>query len=308
MLLIDGVKYELRTPSSEDELENMVKEHAQDIFGENSIYLDKKQKLKSLAGVGSIPDGLVIMFGNVPEWHIVEVELSSHQLYDHIVNQVGRFINGVKNTVTQKKIIEAIYHHIQENKQRKAEFEEAIGSGEIYKLLTDVISKSPVLTIIIEKRTRELDEALDLLRYSPIKIVEFQTFTRKGTEGLAVHAHLFEPLHKRVITPEPKISSVTPPVSPENSFEVTMQPSYIESRCVYIPAAKKHLFPTSNTTLELHTDTGVIETNFSIDSFGRWLSKGLAPWFSHSKLQVGDNVRITVIEPMKKYSLEIVKQ
>jgi hypothetical protein len=94
----------------------------------------------------------------------------------------------------------------------------------------------------------------------------------------------------------------------KNSFEVTLQPSYIESRCVYIPAANKHLFPISNTTVELHTNIGVFATNFSINSFGIWLSKGLTPWFkSHSGLEVGGKVRISVIEPMKKYRLEIVK-
>ena len=62
MLLIDGVKYELWTPSTEDELEQMVKEHAQNIFGEQSIYLDIKPKLKSEVGTGSVPDGFVIVF------------------------------------------------------------------------------------------------------------------------------------------------------------------------------------------------------------------------------------------------------
>ena len=87
-----------------------------------------------------------------------------------------------------------------------------------------------------------------------------------------------------------------------------MQPSYVGSRCIYIPTAKKHLFPTSNTTLELNTDVGVIETKFSIDSFGIWLSTGLVSWFkSHSELKSGDKVRISVIEPMMKYRLEIMK-
>ena len=85
MLLMDGVRYQEWGISNEDEVEQMVIEHAQDIFGENSIYFDKKQKLKSLAGVGSIPDGLVIMFGSLPQWHIIEVELSSHDPYAHIV-------------------------------------------------------------------------------------------------------------------------------------------------------------------------------------------------------------------------------
>lgn len=152
MLLIDGIKYELWTPPSEDEFERVVKEHTREIFGEQSIYLDLKQKLKSRSGIGSIPDGYVIILGDSPQWHIVEVELSSHQLYDHIVNQVGRFINGIKNPVTQKNIIDTIYQEITGSKISKVEVEEAIGSGEIHKFLTDLISLPPILTIIIEKK------------------------------------------------------------------------------------------------------------------------------------------------------------
>ncbi len=193
MLIIDGAKYEEWIPEKEvEEFQPIIKEHVQDIFGNKSKYIEAR-RLKSEAGIGSVPDGFVIIFGDPPKWHIVEVELSSHQLYDHIVNQVGRFINGIKNPVTQKNIIDAMYQEITGSKISKVEVEEAIGSGEIHKFLTDIISLPPILTIIIEKKTQELEEAINLLKYSPIKIVEFQTFTREGTE-LAVHAHLFEPL------------------------------------------------------------------------------------------------------------------
>lgn len=198
MLLIDSVKYELWTPLIEDELEQMVMEHAQDIFGDNSIYFDKKQKLKSLAGVGSIPDGLVIVFGSVPQWHIVEVELSSHPLHDHIVAQVGRFISGISNPNIQRAIVNAMDKEIAKDDFIKLRLRKVIEPAEIYRFLTDLISKQPILTIIIEKDTEELREALNTLRYPQIKVVEFQTFNRAGV-GLPVHAHLFEPLNKPVI-------------------------------------------------------------------------------------------------------------
>lgn len=207
MLLIDGVKYELWTPKKEvEEFHPLVKEHYKEIFGGSSIFIEGS-RLESGSGKGSIPDGFVITPNEIPQWYIVEMELSTHQLYDHIVNQVGRFINGIKTTATQKKIIEAIYQHIQENKRRKAEFEEAIGSGEIFKFISDLVTKPPVLVVIIEDKTQELDEALDLLKYSPIKIVKFQTFRRVGAE--AVHAHLFEPPFQISV---PIASSITPPI------------------------------------------------------------------------------------------------
>ena len=193
MLIIDGAKYEAWIPEKEvEEFQPIVKEHVQDIFGNESKYIEAR-RLKSKAGIGSVPDGFVIIFGDSPQWHIVEVELSSHQLYDHIVNQVGRFINGIKNPVTQKNIIDTIYQEITGSKISKVEVEEAIGSGEIHKFLTDLISLPPILTIIIEKKTQELEEAINLLKYSPIKIVEFQTFRRVGAER--VHTHLFEPIY-----------------------------------------------------------------------------------------------------------------
>ncbi len=203
MLLIDGVNYELWTPSTEDEFEQIVKEHAQAIFGKKSIYLDRKQKLKSLSGIGSIPDGYVIAFGDSPEWHIIEVELSSHPLYEHIVSQVSKFINGINNPNLQRNIVNAIDSEINRDAFLKLGLRKAVEPTEIHRFLSDLISKQPVLTIIIEKDTEELREALSTLRYPQIKVVEFQTFTREKV-GLAAHAHLFEPVFQaptRLITP-----------------------------------------------------------------------------------------------------------
>lgn len=228
MLLIDGVKYELWTPSTEDELEQIVKEHAQDVFGEQSIYLDMRQKLKSGVGTGSIPDGFVIIFGDSPHWRIVEVELSSHPLHDHIVAQVGRFISGIENPRTQNNIVNAIYDEITKDNFLKLRLQKSIGLVDIHRFLADLVSKLPILTIIIEKASLELSEALKILRYpQEIKVVEFQTFVREGV-GFTVHAHIFEPLHKRVITPEPKISSVTPPVSPSGKREIASKVTFQE--------------------------------------------------------------------------------
>ena len=195
ILLIDGVKYEAWTPRSEDEFEQTVKEHASDIFGEQSIYPDIKHKLKTKSGIGSIPDGYVIIFGDEPQWHIVEVELSSHPLYEHIVPQVSKFINGIKNPPTQKDIVDALYQEIGSDEFLKLRLKKAIGTTETYKFLSDLISKPPLVTIIIEKHTEQLDEAVSAIAHSQIKVVELQTFTREGV-GLSVHAHLFEPLYK----------------------------------------------------------------------------------------------------------------
>jgi len=47
MLFMDGAKYNLWIPQKEEQLEEIFKEHAKEIFGENSLYFDLKQKLTS---------------------------------------------------------------------------------------------------------------------------------------------------------------------------------------------------------------------------------------------------------------------
>lgn len=191
MLLIDGVKFEEWKISNEDELEKMVIEHAQDIFSENSIYFDKKQKLKSLAGVGSIPDGLSIILGDTPQWHIVEVELSSHDPYEHVVPQVDKFINAVDNPNSRNKIVEALYEAVENDESIKVKIRQTIGQNkDIHKYLFDLIVKPPTITIIIEQNTEQLKEAIK--KYTQNKVVVFQTFRREKAE--TVHAHLFNPL------------------------------------------------------------------------------------------------------------------
>jgi len=92
------------------------------------------------------------------------------------------------------------------------------------------------------------------------------------------------------------------------TVEVKLRRSYIESYSIYIPAAKKYLFPVSKTTLELETDIGQIECGFgTAPASGAWLQKGLSGWFkAHPELKPRDKLIIEVIERMNCYSLKIV--
>ncbi len=305
MLLIDGVKYELWTPPSEDEFERVVKEHAQDIFGEQSIYLDRKQKLKSLAGVGSIPDGYVIVFGGSPHWHIVEVELSSHPLHDHIVAQVGRFVSGISNPNIQRGIVNAIDEEIARDDFLRLKLRKAIEPTEIYRFLSDLISKQPILTIIIEKDTEELREALTTLRYPQIKVVEFQTFVREAV-GLSVHAHLFQPLYKGV-----DLKAISMPNMKEEDFEshfifMSVENFWIKYKRLRIRSEYlKDLWLSQDINFELETDIGIIKTK--IDKWNQ-ICVGMGKWYkAHPELKAGDLVTFKVLEPVKRYRLGIEK-
>ncbi len=201
-LLIDGVCYTLRTPKKEEALEDMVKEHAKDIFGEDSIYFDIKQKIKSKASIGSIPDGYAVILADIPIWYIVEIELSSHPVYRHIVPQMGKFILGIKNHPSQREIVDALYAEITKDEALKRRIQSKIGSTEIFKLLSDLVSKPAKLAVVIDQDTEELEEAVEGLKLET-EVIEFRTFVREGT-GISQHAHLFESLQARP-SKDPKI-------------------------------------------------------------------------------------------------------
>ena len=193
MLFIDGVKYRLWTPKDEEkEFHPMIKEHSKEIFGKDSLYFDVKHKLKSRSGIGSIPDAFVIKLSKPYQWYVVENELASHPVYDHIVRQLTKFINGIKNQSTRNQILDTFYDEIRNDKLLRANVEKAIGSQEVHHFLSKLLSKSPEIIVFIDEKTEEVEEACQVLKYKN-SIVEFKTFVREDAEN--VHAHLFRPLY-----------------------------------------------------------------------------------------------------------------
>jgi hypothetical protein len=305
MLLIDGVSYEEWTPPIEEELEDIVIEHSEHIFGSDSIYLDQKIKLKTISGVGSIPDGFAIIFNNQPEWHIVEVELSSHDIYSHVVNQVTRFMDGIENLNTQDKLFDAMWNAIDNDHILKHKLQIASGNTNPHLFLSTIIKKTlPTLTLIIEKEQQSLDNTLNKFSYLPHRIIEFKTF--RGANANSLHAHLFKPLFTPNLRPAIPISG-----------DIWVRVTGSEYHRFAIPPEYRVLFPGFHDDFILIADdeeiiTCVAYANKNIPhgdkKAGTYFSWNLKKWFEkHPAIKEGDNLKVSVIEPMKKYRLEIVK-
>lgn len=192
IILIEGVKYILKNPDNEDDLEKIIEKNYKYIFGEESFYFNFKKKLKSKSGIGSIPDGYLIVFNSTPEWYILEVELASHPLYDHIIPQLTKFNRGIEGVSTKKSLIDMFYDEIKTNPILEARIKEKIGSGEVYKFISDLISDKPSIIIVINERTSELEEAIRDIR-GDVKILEFKIFRREGISE-EIDAYLFNPV------------------------------------------------------------------------------------------------------------------
>ena len=197
MFIVDGVRYRLWTPKDEEkEFHPIIKEHINEIFGQDAIYFDRGVQLRSLAGLGAKPEGFVIDLKK-NEWSIVEVELSKHDAYSHIVDQLTRFINGIDNPQTRNTIVEAIYDEICKNKVLKAVVEEKV-RGDVHHWLTRLINTTPKIVVVIEEKTQKVIEACKLLmRNFETYIIEFKTYTREDAPN--VHSHLFEPLYEEEV-------------------------------------------------------------------------------------------------------------
>lgn len=295
VLLMGGAGYTLRPPQSEAELHTQVREHSKDIFGADSVYLDLKQKLRSRAGVGSIPDGYLLTPGKQPTWCIIEVELSSHPLFAHVAVQVTKFVNGIKNPATQTEIVNAMDEEIRKDDDIKAWIKNKIGQEEIYRFLSRLIANSPIIVIVIDEKTDELQEVCSSLPGEK-RVLEFKTFVRPESNPDS-HAHLYEPL---------TTSSDRVAVALQNG-------PFMKFHRLHIPPNERALFPGYKQRFTIETDAGVFDTcvrsapkgtRVGDQLAGRYIEVNLTPWLEkHPEIQVGDTVVLAAVEPMNWYRL-----
>ena len=190
IIIKDNIKYLPYRYESEDELQTFVRKYTEVIFGENSIFFEKS-KIETKAGIGSIPDGFVLSLTE-DKWYIIEVELADHPLYNHIVPQLMKFCNAIKNYETKRKLVDAFYTEITTNIQLEYKFRSSGIKKELYKVLTDIINKSPEIVIIIDIKTKELEEICKALHFS-VKVLVFETYYRENSN---VPIHLFDTLRE----------------------------------------------------------------------------------------------------------------
>jgi len=200
IVLLDDIKYHLITPDSEATLEKAIQSNHRHIFGEDSFYFDVKRLIRSKAGIASIPDGYVLLFDPKPKWCIVEVELASHPIDRHIIPQLSRFNRGIENSQTRRILVETLYAIFDKDEDLRARLKQKIGSGEVHKFISDLISLPPLTIVAIDQKTEELEEALRDVRGDK-KVVEFRTFRREGSAD-DVNAYVYEPVFKTSKSPE----------------------------------------------------------------------------------------------------------
>lgn len=207
----DGDVYYLHSYRNESELESLVFKNIESIFDEFSILFEKR-KIRTSLGTGTIPDGFVVSFKR-GSWYIIENELSSHDLYNHIVVQVSKFSSAMK-TNRQKvtgNLAKAFDDEIKANPFKKAVVESANLGKERFRAIADILSSEPTLVVIIDNPEPLID--VELPRNSIV--IPFQTYSRNQNEISDDYVLSFNSVFDGELT----VTGVLPPITVAHSHE-----------------------------------------------------------------------------------------
>jgi len=94
---------------SEKELENWVQANINDFFP-GSIYIPGCS-ITTMSGKGGVPDGFVFNFQEY-EWYVIEAELLTHGVWNHIAEQIIRFVVATQNPQAQRIVRDRLFEYI----------------------------------------------------------------------------------------------------------------------------------------------------------------------------------------------------
>jgi predicted transport protein len=191
-LFSNNIVYDQFQFNRELEFEREVVLNSKLFFGSNSIYIDAKRKITTKAIGNSIPDGFLFDLSDKdnPEFYIVEVELATHDFYNHIFPQITKFFGFYKNPSSQNELVEKIFTFINNDIELRREFKNQLGERELYKFVKDTIQQSQNILLIIDGDKKELPEIMET--YSDtwgkmVILIQLKKFSNKESVIYTMH-------------------------------------------------------------------------------------------------------------------------
>lgn len=164
MLIHNDIKF-IKTPfKNEEELEKVVFENYEFLFGPSSIFLPKKM-IKTGDGSGTIPDGFAIDLEG-RKWSIIEAELLHHTVWKHIAPQVSKQAIASIQPLSRRNIEDMAVDQYQTDATTKEKFDEqGIKEINIRKVLSEILNTTPQVGIPIDDISDDLKEWAKTLKY-----------------------------------------------------------------------------------------------------------------------------------------------
>lgn len=149
MLIFKDTKF-IKSPfDNEAELEQVIVDNYEYLFGPDSFYLPKTM-IKTGDGAGTIPDGFAIDLG-AKQWYIVEAELGHHDVWRHIAQQVSKQIVASLQPSTKQKLEDISAQMYLDDEYTKEKFSSlGIESVDVRKVIREILKGDPIIGIPID--------------------------------------------------------------------------------------------------------------------------------------------------------------
>jgi hypothetical protein len=186
MLLLDQRRFIKAPFTNEAELESVVLENYEYIFGPDSILLLKKL-IHSADGAGTIPDAFALDLQQ-KIWYIVEAELLAHGVWAHIAPQIAKQLVASTQQSTRDKLEDVVANLYQSDKSVQIKFEEhEIKEINVRAVVKGILSKMPVVAIPIDSISRDLrlwaeQQKAEIRLWEIKKLVDFDDLTKIAYE------------------------------------------------------------------------------------------------------------------------------
>lgn len=157
MLIFKDTKF-IKSPfDSEAELEQVIADNYEYLFGPDSFYLPKTL-IRTADGAGTIPDGFAIDLGE-RKWYIVEAELGHHDVWNHIAKQVSKQIVASLQLTTKQKLEDISADMYEKDEYTKEKFSNlGIKSVDVRKVVRDILQDDPIIGIPIDNIPNDLKD------------------------------------------------------------------------------------------------------------------------------------------------------
>lgn len=157
MLIFKDIKF-IKSPfDNEAELEKVVVDNYEYLFGPDSFYLPKTL-IKTADGAGTIPDGFAIDLGQ-RKWYVVEAELGHHDVWNHIAKQVSKQIVASLQLTTKQKLEDISADMYEKDEYTKEKFANlGISSVNVRKVIRDILQEDPIIGIPIDSIPNDLKD------------------------------------------------------------------------------------------------------------------------------------------------------
>lgn len=164
MLIFKDTKF-IKSPfDSEAELEQVIVDNYEYLFGPTSFYLPKA-KIKTADGVGTIPDGFAIDIGQ-KKWYLVEAELMHHSVWNHIAPQVTKQLLASQQAITKRTLVDLAVAQYKADPYTKEKFDDLnIAEINVRQVVGDILETDPIIGVPIDGVTNDLRDWARTLKY-----------------------------------------------------------------------------------------------------------------------------------------------